>query len=51
MYLEPTLFSIYLNDMVKIFDVTCDPTLIDNKRISCLMYADDVRLLMVYKIV
>lgn len=31
--------------MVKIFDVTCDPTLIDNKRIYCLMYADDVILI------
>jgi hypothetical protein len=31
--------------MVKIFDVTCDPTLIDNKKISCLMYADDVILI------
>jgi hypothetical protein len=43
--LSPTLFSIYLNDMVKIVDVTCDPTLIDNKIISCLMYADDVILI------
>jgi hypothetical protein len=43
--LIPTLFSIYLNDMVKIFDVTCDPTLIDNKRISCLKYADGVILI------
>jgi hypothetical protein len=28
--LSPTLFSIYLNVMVKIFDVTCDSTLIDD---------------------
>jgi hypothetical protein len=43
--LSPTLFSIYLNDMVKIFDVTCDQTLIDNNIIYCLMYADDVILI------
>lgn len=45
--LSPTLFSIYINDMVDIFDETCDPPSIDrvNNSLSCLLYADDVVLI------
>jgi hypothetical protein len=41
----PTLFSLYLNDMVKIFDNICDPITINNIKVSCLMYADDIVLI------
>jgi hypothetical protein len=41
----PTLFSLYLNDMVKIFDKICDPITINNIKVSCLMYADDIVLI------
>lgn len=40
--LSPTLFSIYLNDLVDIFDNTCDPVALNDKLVSCLMYADDL---------
>lgn len=43
--LSPTLFSLYLNDMVNIFDSTCDPIQIENMKLSALMYADDIVLL------
>ena len=43
--LIPTLFSLYLNDMVKIFDKICDPITINNIKVSCLMYADDIVLI------
>ena len=41
--LSPTFFSLYINDLVKIFDDTCNPiTLKSGTKISCLMYADDI---------
>ena len=44
--LSPTLFSLYINDLVKIFDDNCHPiTLQSGKKISCLMYADDLVIL------
>lgn len=43
--LSPTLFSIYLNDMTKIFDYSCDPVTIDGVKVSSLLYADDIVLI------
>lgn len=43
--LSPTLFSVYLNDLVNIFDATCDPVELDDIKLSCLLYADDIVLL------
>ena len=45
--LSRTLFSLYLNDLTKSFNVDCDPVSLGNNglHISCLMYADDIVLL------
>ena len=45
--LSPALFSLYLNDLTKSFEVGCDPVSLGNNglHISCLMYADDIVLL------
>ena len=43
--LNPKLFPLYLNDMVKIFDSICDPITINNIKVSCLTYADDIALI------
>ena len=43
--LSPTLFSLYLNDLCKSFDSSCDKVVLGDSEISCLMYADDIVLL------
>ena len=43
--LSPTLFSLYINDLVDVFDSTCDPAELQNMKMSCLLYADDIVLL------
>ena len=43
--LSPTLFSLYLNDLVNEFDDKCQPALLGEKKISCLLYADDLVLI------
>ena len=43
--LSPTLFNIFINDLPSQFDDSCDPVLLYNKKISCLLYADDLILL------
>ena len=41
--LSPTLFSIYINDMVNIFnDPDCHPVCVNDQNVSCLLYADDL---------
>ena len=41
--LSPTLFNIFINDMLKIFeDPICKPAHIDGLNIGCLAYADDL---------
>ena len=40
--LSPTLFKIFINDLPEIFGDQCDPTTLFNKKVSCLMFADDV---------
>ena len=42
---EPVLFSLYINDLVNNFDSTCDPVYVNDREVSCLMYADDLVLL------
>ena len=50
-----TLFSLYINDLVDMFDSTCEPVELQNRKLYCLLYADDIVLLSdqqtVYKIV
>ncbi len=40
--LSPLLFCLYIDDMANIFDSSCDPCFIHNKKISHLLYADDL---------
>ena len=42
---NPTLFSLYINDLPLIFDDNCDPTQLNDNNISCLLYADDLVLI------
>ena len=43
--LSPNLFKIFINDLPKYLLSSQDPVYLNNKRIDCLMYADDVILL------
>jgi len=40
--LSPIFFNIYLSDLPRIFDITCDPVKLNNHPLHCLMYADDL---------
>ena len=40
--LSPKLFNLFINDIPKIFDNSCKPILLGQKKINCLMYADDL---------
>ena len=43
--LSPTLFNTFVNDIVDVFDSTCDPLIMGECKINCLLYADDLILL------
>ena len=44
--ISPTLFNIFLNDLPDIFNVNkSDPVKLSEKRLNCLMYADDIALI------
>ena len=43
--LSPHLFTIFINDLVDIFDDNCDAVSMGNFNLNCLMYADDVILI------
>ena len=43
--LSPNLFKLFINDLPEIFDDSCSPILLNNLKVNCLMYADDVILL------
>lgn len=40
--LSPNLFKIFINDLPNYFDDTPDPINLNNQKINCLLYADDV---------
>ena len=40
--LSPTLFNLFINNIVELFDEQCHPPKIGNQNINCLMYADDI---------
>ena len=40
--LSPRLFNIFIDDMKKIFDDSCDPVKMLERRLSHLLYADDL---------
>lgn len=43
--LSPTLFSLYINDIVDKFNTSCDAAVLKDRKISCLLFADDLVLL------
>ena len=43
--LSPTLFSLYINDLIEHFGPECEPLELNRKPIFCLLYADDIILL------
>ena len=43
--LSPTLFNTFINDIIDLFDSSCDPLHMTECEISCLLYADDLILL------
>ena len=44
--LSPILFNIYVNDLIEeLQNDGCGPVIINNRSISCLMYADDLLVL------
>ena len=43
--LSPLLFNIFIDDLPRIFDESCRPVSLNDSKISCLMYADDIVLL------
>ena len=43
--LSPTLFSIFINDSVNIFDESCHPVYLGSESINCILYADDLVLM------
>ena len=43
--LNPTLFSLYIIDLIDHFGPECEPLELNRKPISCLLYADDIILL------
>ena len=42
---SPTLFNIFINDIPRYFDSSCDPVKLTKRHIDCLLYADDLILL------
>ena len=40
--LSPTLFNLYINDMVEDIKETCDGIQIEHFKVHCLLYADDI---------
>ena len=43
--LSPRLFNLFINDIPDLFDGTCSPVQLNNTKINCLMYADDLVIL------
>ena len=43
--MTPNLFIIFINDLPSILEKCSNPVLLNNSRIDCLMYADDIVLL------
>ena len=40
--LSPNLFKLFLNDLPEIFASSPDPVKVNNFRVDCLLYADDI---------
>jgi hypothetical protein len=40
--LSPLLFNIFISDLPEVFDQKCDPVLLHDLKLNCLMFADDL---------
>lgn len=40
--LSPTLFKIFINDLIDSFDESCKPAILNTLKLNCLLYADDL---------
>ena len=43
--LSPTLFKIFINDLIDSFDESCKPDILNTLKLNCLLYADDLVLI------
>ena len=43
--LSPTLFKIFINDLIDSFDESCKPAILNTLKLNCLLYADDLVLM------
>ena len=43
--ISPTLFKIFINDLVNVFNDSCEPVSLNCLKLNCLMYADDLVLM------
>ena len=43
--ISPIIFNLFINDLPKIFNDECKPVNMNNNKINCLMYADDIIIL------
>ena len=43
--LSPLIFNLFINDLPDHFDDQCDPVMINDQKLNCLMFADDVMVL------
>ena len=42
---SPILFNLYIDKICKVFDQSCCPVTVNNKKINCLLWADDLLLI------
>lgn len=40
--LRPTLIKFFINNSVKVFNESCSPVCLENLKLNCLMYADNL---------
>ena len=40
--LRPNLFNLFINDLPKMFDNSCQPITLNTSKLNCLMYTDGV---------
>ena len=42
---SPLLFNLYIDGICDVFDSTCDPVIVNEAKINCLLWADDLLLI------
>jgi hypothetical protein len=43
--LHPNLLNVFINDVVKSFDVSCNPVILGSRSVNSLLYADELLLI------